>query len=117
VDSAGNDIVGAKLALSVSAYSSALYENVSCYVMEGELAPTELLISNGSLSKFSGLASMFSCSSTCYAEYFEPDGDYPGGVMFFEVITTGCPAGFDYTSLIRTAVYEGTPIPKRGPKN
>ena len=117
VDSAGNAIVGAKLPLSVSSYSSALYENVSCYVMEGELAPTELLVSNGSLSQVSGMASIFSCSPKCYAEFFEPDGDYPGGVMFFEVFTNGCPAGFDYTSLIRTAAYEGTPIPKRGPKN
>ena len=117
VDSAGVPIVGAKLALSISAYSSALYGNVACYVMEGELAQTELIISNGSLSKVSGLASIFSCSPECYAEYFEPDGAYPGGSMFFEVVTTRCPTGFDYSSLIRTAAYEGTPIPKRGPKN
>ena len=117
VDSAGNDIVGAKLALSVSSYFSTPYGNVVCYVMEGELAQTELITSNGSLSKVSGLASIFSCSPTCYAEYFEPAGDYPGGVMFFEVVHTGCPTGFDYTSLIRTAAYEGTPIQKRPPKS
>ena len=117
VDSAGNDIVGAKLPLSVSAYSSALYGKVVCYVMEGELAQTELINSNGSVSKSSGLASIFWCSPECYAEYFEPGGGFPGRAMFFEAVTTGCPTGFDYKSLIRTAAYEGTPIEKRAPKN
>jgi hypothetical protein len=37
--------------------------------------------------------------------------------MFFEVVTTGCPTGFDYKSLIHTAAYEGTPIQKRAAKN
>jgi hypothetical protein len=117
VDSSGNDIVGAKLALSVSTYSSALYGKDVCYVMEGELAQTELINSNGSVSKSSGPASIFSCSPECYAEYFEPDGGYPGRAMFFEVVTTRCPTGFDYQSLIRTAAYEGTPIQKRAAKN
>ena len=117
VDSAGNDIVGAKLALDVRSYSSPVYGETVCYVMEGELARTDLIDSDGSISSYSGPASIFSCSRECYAEYFEPDGGYPGRSMFFEVVTTGCPAGFDHTSLIRTSPYEGAPIQKRAAKN
>ena len=117
VDSAGNDIVGAKLALNVRSYSSTVYGETVCYVMEGELAQTDLIDSDGSISSYSGPASIFSCSPECYAEYFEPDGGYPGLSMFFEVVTTGCPAGFDHTSLIRTSPYEGAPIQKRAAKN
>jgi hypothetical protein len=81
--------------------------------MTGNLKETRLVLSSGSTSAVSGPAAIFYVSKQCYAEFFEPDAGFPGGTMFYEVVTSDCPAGFDFEPLVLTAPYEGPKIEKR----
>jgi predicted small lipoprotein YifL len=114
LDSSGANITGAKLAMTITAAYAQEFGSETAYVMTGNLKETLLVLSSGSTSAVSGPVGIFYVSPRCYAEYFEPDsGGFPGGTMFYEVVTSDCPTGFDFDSLVLTAPYEGPKIEKR----
>ncbi len=113
VDSSGAPITGAKLAMTITSAYSQEFGYETAYVMTGNLRETRLVLSSGDTAVVSGPAAIFYVSGLCYAEYFEPDSGFAGGAMFYEVVTSGCPAGFDFDSLVLTAPYEGPTLEKR----
>ena len=113
VDSSGSPITGAKLAMTITSAYSQEFGSETEYVMKGNLRETILVRSDRSTSEASGPAAIFYVSGKCYAEYFEPNSGFPPGTMFYEVVTSGCPASFEFKSLVLTAPYEGPKIEKR----
>ena len=99
--------------MTITAAYSQEFGSETAYVMKGNLRETILVRSDRSTSEASGPAAIFYVSGKCYAEYFEPNSGFPPGTMFYEVVTSGCPASFEFKSLVLTAPYEGPKIEKR----
>jgi len=114
-DSAGNEITGAKLALTITESYSKVTGGQTCYVMSGNLRNQMVIQTNQSVVSKSGPAAIFYCSSQCYAEFFEPTAAFPGQSVYLEKVTQRCPAGFNPNSLPLLPAYAGPDIGKRGP--
>lgn len=117
VDFSGSKIVGAKLPMEITGADSTELGLTTVYSMIGELTEAKLIGSNGSVNLYSGPAAIFYANKDCYGEYFEPDSGFPGGSVFFEVVSSGCPSGLDLESLVLTDPYEGPILEKRSAKD
>lgn len=114
-DSAGNEITGAKLAMTIQDSYTKVTGGQTCYVMSGTLRQQKVIQTNQSVAATSGPASIFYCSPQCYAEFFEPTASFPGQSVYLEKVTQRCPSGFNPDSLPSVPAYAGPDIGKRGP--
>lgn len=114
-DSAGNQITGAKLSMTITDSSSRNVSGQTCYVMSGNLTNQKIVQTNQSVNETSGPAGIFYCNPQCYAEFFEPTAAFPGQSVYLEKVTSNCPAGFNPDSVPTLPPYRGPDIGKRGP--
>jgi hypothetical protein len=115
-DSTGADIVGAKVAMSITASSTVTASGTQCSVMEGTLRDQDVINTDQSVTKSSANTAIFYCEPQCYAEFFEPTGRFPGGSVYYELVTSRCPAGFNPNALPLFAPYGGPNLGKRAAK-
>ncbi len=114
-DSSGAEIVGAKLAMTITDSYSRAFSGQTCYVMSGTLRNQNVIQTNQSVVKVSGPVSIYYCSPQCYAEFFEPTAPFPGQSVYLERSTQSCPVGFNSDALTTLPAYAGPNIGKRGP--
>ena len=112
-DSQGNPIVGAKVALTITKSSTVEASGVKCYVMQGDLRNQQVIQTDQSVKSTSGSTAIFYCDPACYAEFFEPTARFPGGSVYYELVTTRCPSGFTPQSLPLLAGYAGPNLGKK----
>ena len=112
-DSQGNPIVGAKVALTITNSSTVEASGVKCYVMQGDLRSQQVIQTDQSVKSTSGSTAIFYCDPACYAEFFEPTARFPGGSVYYELVTTRCPSGFNPQSLPLLAGYAGPSLGKK----
>ena len=112
-DSQGKPIVGAKVALTITNSSTVEASGVKCYVMQGDLRSQQVIQTDQSVKSTSGSTAIFYCDPACYAEFFEPTARFPGGSVYYELVTTRCPSGFNPQSLPLLAGYAGPNLGKR----
>jgi hypothetical protein len=115
-DSQGNPIVGAKVALTITKSSAVDASGMKCYVMEGDLRNQQVIQTDLSVKSISGPTAVFYCDPACYAEFFEPATRFPGGSVYYELVTTRCPSGFNPQSLPLLAGYAGPNLGKMAAK-
>ena len=70
-----------------------------CAVMQGTLSDQSVINNDQSVTKSLANTVIFYCQPQCYAEFFEPTGNFPGRSVYYELVTNRCPAGFNPTSL------------------
>ena len=116
LDSQGNPIVGAKVALTITTSSTVDASGVKCYVMQGDLRNQQVIQTDQSVKSTSGSTAIFYCDPACYAEFFEPTTRFPGGSVYYELVTTRCPSGFNPQSLPLLSGYAGPNLGKMAAK-
>ena len=114
-DSQGNPITGAKVAMTITSSTSVEASGTTCYVMQGTLRNQQVIQSDQSVKSISGPVGIFYCDPACYAEFFEPTARFPGGSVYYELVTSRCPSGFSPASLPLLTGYTGTSLGKRQP--
>ena len=114
-DSAGNEIVGAKLSMTITDSYERVSNGQTCHVMSGNLTNQKVIQTNQSVVNTSAPISIFYCNPQCYAEFFEPTASFPGQSVYLEKVTRGCPVNFDPNTLATLPAYTGPDIGKRGP--
>lgn len=112
-DSQGKNITGAKVAMTITDFSTVVASGVTGYIMKGTLRSQKVIQTDQSVSTLSSATAIFYFSSSCYAEFFEPTSGFPGGSVFYELVKTSCPAGFSPDSLPLLSAYAGPTIVKR----
>jgi hypothetical protein len=115
-DSTGAEIVGAKVAMTITASSTVRASGTQCSVMQGTLRDQSVINTDQSVTKSSANTAIFYCQPQCYAEFFEPTGRFPGRSVYYELVTSRCPAGFNPNSLPLFAPYQGPALGKRAAK-
>ncbi|MFZ4487115.1 MAG: hypothetical protein ACOYO9_11055, partial [Candidatus Nanopelagicales bacterium] len=115
-DSQGKPIVGAKVALAITKSSTVDASGMKCYVMEGDLRNQQVIQTDQSVKSISGSTAVFYCDPACYAEFFEPATRFPGGSVYYELVTTRCPSGFNPQALPLLAGYAGPNLGKMAAK-
>ena len=81
--------------------------------MQGDLRSQQVIQTDQSVKSTSGSTAIFYCDPACYAEFFEPTARFPGGSVYYELVTTRCPSGFNPQSLPLLAGYAGPNLGKR----
>lgn len=114
-DAAGNEIVGAKVSLTITNSYAKVASSQTCHVMSGILTNQKVIQTNQSVVNTSGPTSIFYCTPKCYAEFFEPTAQFPGQSVYLEKVTSSCPVGFDPSTISTIPAYTGPDIGKRGP--
>lgn len=114
-DAAGNEIVGAKVSMTITGSSTRVVSGQTCHIMSGNLTNQRVIQTNQSVVSTSGPASIFYCNQQCYAEFFEPTAQFPGQAVYLEKVTNNCPVGFDPSGIATLPAYAGPDIGKRGP--
>lgn len=115
-DRTGAPIVGAKARLEITDFRTDGTAPDTCYIMEGRLTDERLLEAPGRIRRIASQAgAIFYCNPRCYAEFFEPEPDrqYRGPVLFYDLITEACPAHFDHGRLALFNPYVGPPLPRK----
>lgn len=112
-DSQGKNITGAKVAMTITDFSTVVASGVTGYIMKGTLRSQKVIQTDQSVSTLSSATAIFYFSSSCYAEFFEPSSGFPGGSVFYELVKTSCPAGFSPDSLPLLSAYAGPTIVKK----
>lgn len=115
-DSTGAEIVGAKVAMTITASSTVKASGTECSVMQGTLRDQSVINTDQSVTKSSANTAIFYCEPLCYAEFFEPTGNFPGRSVYYERVTSRCPAGFNPNSLPLFTPYLGPNLGKRAAK-
>lgn len=110
-DSQGKAITGVKVAMTITEFSTIVASGVTGYVMRGTLCSQKKVIqTDQSVATHSSATAIFYFSSTCYAEFFEAENK--GGSVFYELVKTSCPQGFNPDSLPLLSVYAGSTVTK-----
>ena len=112
-DSQGKNITGAKVAMTITDFSTVVASGVTGYIMKGTLRSQKVIQTDQSVSTLSSATAIFYFNSSCYAEFFEPASGFAGGSVFYELVKTGCPQGFSPDSLPLLSAYAGPTITKR----
>ena len=115
-DRSGGEIIGAKANFHISKYRALDVESTTCHIMEGDLINQRVLSKYGAVRTISSKnGAIFYCSSHCYAEFFEPEPnrEYRGPVLFYELVTSSCPAGFFPHDLALFEPYAGPELMKK----
>ena len=112
----GAEIVGAKVAMTITASSTVRASGTQCSVMQGTLRDQSVINTDQSVTKSSANTAIFYCQPQCYAEFFEPTGRFPGRSVYYELVTSRCPAGFNPNALPLFAPYQGPALGKRAAK-
>ena len=115
-DSMGAEIVGAKVAMTITASSTVRASGTQCSVMQGTLRDQSVINTDQSVTKSSANTAIFYCQPQCYADFFEPTGRFPGRSVYYELVTSRCPAGFNPNSLSLFAPFQGPALGKRAAK-
>ena len=115
-DSTGAEIVGAKVAMTITASSTVRASGTQCSVMQGTLRDQSVINTDQSVTKSSAHTAIFYCEPQCYAEFFEPTGRFPGRSVYYERVTSRCPTGFNPNSLPLFTPYRGPDLGKRAAK-
>ena len=110
-DSQGKAITGAKVAMTITEFTTVVASGVTGYVMKGTLRSQKVIQTDQSVSTLSSTTAIFYFSSTCYAEFFEAENK--GGSVFYELVKTSCPQGFNPDSLPLLSAYAGPTLTKR----
>lgn len=114
-DASGQQIIGAKVAMTITGFTARTVGGQTCNVMTGNLAHQLVIQTDQSVVSTSAPTTIFYCSPTCYAEFFEPTAPFPGQSVYLEKVVRACPAGFDPGSFTMVPAYAGPNIGKRGP--
>ena len=114
-DSTGQQIIGAKVAMTITGFTARSFGGQTCNVMTGNLVNQKVIQTNQNVVATSAPTTIFYCSPTCYAEFFEPTAPFPGQSVYLEEVVRSCPAGFDPNSFTMVPAYAGPNIGKRGP--
>ena len=115
-DKDGRDIVGAKASFHISNYRRLRFDVATCHIMDGDLVNQRVLSGSNSIKNISSQnGAIFYCNDRCYAEFFEPRPrqEYKGPILFYELITQSCPAGFNPKSLALFDPYSGPTLEKK----
>lgn len=118
VDRTGREITGIPIHFAVRDSSRESYGGDVCHVMSGLLQGEQVLQTNGSarrVGKEDG--SLFYCNKACYGLFFEADRSraFGGRAIYYDHIVSGCPDGFDVSSLNPFPPYEGPAQARKGP--
>ena len=106
----GREVTGLPLKLTVSAYKSTTFGSDTCRTIEGIVPEEQILQNNGTSKRIRNEpVQIFYCNQSCYGHFNEADKkpQLKGRVIFYELVTSSCPNGFDVSKVNMALVYEG----------
>ena len=99
------------MVMTITEFTTVVASGVTGYVMKGTLRSQKVIQTDQSVATLSSATAIFYFSSTCYAEFFEAENK--GGSVFYELVKTSCPQGFNPDSLPLLSAYAGPTLTKR----
>ena len=116
-DKNGRDIIGVPIKFNISRYKSINTNGDMCHIISGDLKKEQVLRANGTTAIVSNTkGDIFHCNNKCYGLFFEAakKPEYKGRVMFYDLVTDGCPSDFSVTGLKPFDAYTGPPVAYNG---
>jgi len=118
VDRTGKEITGIPIHFAIKDSTRKTYGRDVCHVMTGMLQGEQILQSNGRARRIGAEeGALFYCNKACYGLFFEADRNRAirGRAIYYDYIASGCPGGFNVSSLKTFTPYEGPAQTRKGP--
>lgn len=117
-DKNNREIVGIPIKFKIEDHKTMNAGQSVCHSMTGVLSNEQLLKTNGQALKVNRrTGSIFHCNSGCYGLFFEAERkpQFRGRVLYYDLVSDQCPAGFDISELKPFEGYKGPPQKHKGP--